>query len=75
VLGPEEDVVTKAKPATKRKAKKPELLPCPWCGKTPKMFKSLGTWVVGCQHICNVMPCVGEDHKSVAITSWNARKP
>jgi Lar family restriction alleviation protein len=52
-----------------------ELLPCPFCGGKPHLFKSRGPmWLVQCLE-CGAEASSATDVQSVAVEDWNRRTP
>lgn len=51
-----------------------ELKPCPFCGKTPRLFELDREWFIA----CNGPYCIEQKHayrsKQMAINMWNRRK-
>jgi hypothetical protein len=50
-----------------------EILPCPFCGKQPKILKSFGTYKLRCD--CELKPTTGIYFREKnAVQAWNKRK-
>lgn len=53
-----------------------QLLPCPFCGETPKIYNTIGGWYrIVCWDItkCPLRPFADSEDKEELIRIWNKR--
>jgi len=56
----------------KENIKEVEIKPCPFCGETPKLYKS--NWKFSILHACGVVKTnMGRMRKKEIIEKWNTR--